>query len=184
MTCTCVVRLQLTPAQLQANWELSPAVALLIESRCYQEIAAPRGIAPPTKKPFSLPSEMMAHHSVNFAKVYGKYLLSQCHRADTLRVSCLLLDILSLCLASSVTPTLIGHLEGKIKIFAHRFRDWMPTVSKALVLHTLIFHMPATIAYWGPARGYWCFPFERSVRLVRIGRNCPNRTDSRPNAVS
>ena len=106
---------------------------------------------------------MMAHHSVNFAKVYGKYLMSQCHRGDTLRMACLLLDIISLCLSSSVPPDMLERLDGLIVIFAHKFNDWMPTVSKAVVLHTLLFHLPTTIAYWGPARGYWCFPFERSV---------------------
>ena len=106
---------------------------------------------------------MTAHHLVNFAKVYGKYLVRSCLDGEFRIEACRLLDIFSMCLASSVAPDHVAKLREAIRLFCLHYNEVWPTQCKALVVHMVLFHMPDTIAYWGPARGYWCFPFERLV---------------------
>ena len=154
---------QLDVVALAANWHVSSKTAELVDECCYRSISAPRGVAPPAKKPLAKPSEMTAHHLVNFAKVYGKYLVRSCLDGEFRLEACRLLDIFSMCLASSVAPDHVAKLREAIRLFCLHYNEVWPTQCKALVVHMVLFHMPDTIAYWGPARGYWCFPFERSV---------------------
>ena len=158
-------------------WRISDAVGLRVEAECYRQISGPRGIAPRTKRPLSCSSEMQAHHWVNFTKVYGTYLIENClmnpddDEQDEPRVvtsARRLLEILKLSLSSSLTAATLVNLDEKVSRFARSFSSTMPETQKSLVLHLLLFHVPDTLAYWGPARGYWCFPFERSVRTRRL----------------
>jgi hypothetical protein len=54
-------------------------------------------------------------------------------------------------------------LDEAIKNAAKKIDQNLPKSDWAMVLHNLMFHIPDTIKRWGPTRGYWCFPFERSV---------------------
>ena len=108
---------------------------------------------------------MQAHHWVNFAKSYGSYLIGNCltgHERSAVAAHTLL-EIVRMCLASSISEEHISILRKRISDLAEDFDALFPETQKSLVLHLLCFHMPDTIEYWGPARGYWCFPFERSV---------------------
>lgn len=148
-------------AELHSRWHIPEALAHLIERECYQKICGPSGVAPRTKQPLTLSSEMTAAHWVNFAKVYGKYLLTQCFSGISMVIIRDLLDIVRMCLSSRVEPDMIAHIKSKVEQFADCFDAYLPGTEKSIVLHLLLWHMPDTIAYWGPARGYWCFPFER-----------------------
>jgi hypothetical protein len=143
------------------KWMMNDTTALLIEKEAFSELQAPLGIAPRTKRPLSTPSEMTAHHWLNFAKVYGKYLFAQIYKGHHLRVLCDLLDYITRCLSSSLTPDLLKEIKRRSIDMAKDIDRYFPASEKTLVLHLLIFHIPSTLSYWGPARGYWCFPFER-----------------------
>lgn len=141
---------------------------LLVEERCYRQIAAPRGVAPRTKRPFTMTSEMQAHHWVNFSKVYGPYLISHCMpeppKTKYVRAATQVLEVVKKSLLSSVSNATVQQLREDIRELAEGFDDAFPNEFKVMMLHLLMFHLPDTIDYWGPARGYWNFPYERSVQ--------------------
>ena len=154
---------------LQKQWQMSEKMMLRIEESCYQHIRAPQGVAPLTKRPLTQTSEMQAHQWINFVKVYGKYLLSQHFQGAIMTFIAHLLDFIKLTLSSTVdnqTMHEIGRLRDEL--FA-KVQIVFPSTEWSMVLHLLLFHIPDTILLWGPTRGYWCFPFERSVRTKTIG---------------
>lgn len=150
---------------------------LLSAAHAYTRIQAPLGIAPASIAPFQRPGEMTAYHWINFIKVYGKYLMSRLYPAvyplaaeplartynPALKGSCMLIDLLKLCLASSVTSKIKSDTDVMARSIAGEFDRIFPATEKAIVMHNLIFHIPDTIRMWGPARGFWCFPFERYI---------------------
>ena len=142
-------------------WAIKETTALLTEQHAYQSILAPTGIAPYTKRPLSTPSEMTAHHWINFIKVYGKYLLQVVFDGEHLEVVSQLLDFVSLCLSSTINKEVLESIEEESRKVAADFHRYFPVSERNIVMHLLVFHIPATLKYWGPARGYWCFPFER-----------------------
>ena len=152
------------------KWHISNSISSLIELHTYQSIAAPLGVAPRSKNHTTLRSEMQAHQWVNFTKVYGSVIIAQCYptiegtqNAVTGLQANMLSDVVSLCLESTISVDHHIKLATAVKRFAEEVVDAFPVTEWSLVLHLLMYHMPATIARWGPARGYWCFPFERSV---------------------
>ena len=74
---------------------------------------------------------------------------------------CNLLDLTKMCLASSVAPGHMAKLDALVKTVAASFERQLPSTEQAIVMHMLFFHLPDSIRMWGPARGFWCFPFER-----------------------
>ena len=159
-------------SELQKKWQMSEKMMLRIEEACYQHIRAPQGVAPLTKRPLTQTSEMQAHQWINFVKVYGKYLLSQHFKGDVMDVISNLLDFIKLTLSSTVdqfTMDEIGRLRHEL---AQVLESEFPSTEWSMVLHLLFFHIPDTIHLWGPTRGYWCFPFERSAHGQRAGRLC------------
>ena len=133
----------------------------------YRRIRAPLHIAPASKMPFQKSGEMTAHHWLNFAKCHGAVLLrAHFHSKEdegTMLTLRSMLDLLSLCLRSNVTADVkVETAKVQAAVAAHFEEDW-PETEHAIVMHLLIFHMAATIRKWGPARGYWCFPFERMI---------------------
>ena len=143
------------------KWVMPVTTALLIESEAYCSVQAPSGIAPRTKRPLSNASDMTAHQWLNFTKVYGKYLFAQIYRSQHLRVLCDLLDYITHCLSSSLTLDLMKEIKRRSIEVAKDIDRFFPASEKSLMLHLLVCHIPPTLSYWGPARGYWCFPFER-----------------------
>ena len=160
--------------QFREAWFVPPAMQLLIEQHCYAKIAAPRGVAPPTKRPLSNSSEMQAHQWVNFARVYGKYLMVHCFPSSDrggddssqLDAACCLLNVVQLCLTSCIEPGFHTTLQKWVTKTAACFQRALPPTEKAVMLHLLLFHMPRTIAYWGPTRGYWNFAYERNLGVL------------------
>jgi hypothetical protein len=138
-----------------------------MEEQCYLFISASTGVAPRGKRPLTVTSEMQAHQWVNFAKVYGKYLLSRYFEDLPLMFIAELLDVVRICLSSTINQALLQELIRKRKNIAELFDKTVPGTEKSIMLHLLLWHMPDTIAYWGPARGYWCFPFERSASTTK-----------------
>lgn len=138
------------------------SIAKLIETEAYAKIIAPPGIAPRYQRPFTVPSDMSCHDWLNFTKVYGKYLLSNMYSDKSLKVLCGIIDLVHQCLASSVTSDSLEALRLQVKSVARNFEKDVPSTEWSIMMHLLTFHMPDTMEFWGPARGYWCFPFERS----------------------
>lgn len=153
----------------------------------YKGIRAPGNIAPNSLSPFKRSGDLTAYHLLNFAKVYGKYLFQQHYRSVVaqpqrragdppcervheatlaLAALCQLLDILTLCLQSSVSSYSKVQTDEKVRAFAADFEKNLPQSEQAIVMHVLLFHMPGTIRRWGPTRGYWCFPFERLASMA------------------
>jgi hypothetical protein len=147
----------------------------------YDLIRAPLNIAPKSKYPFRLRGEMTAYHWLNFTKVYGKYLFfaryskptdglpfkNAPHRMNTsLDGLCQLMDLLTSCLASHATTDTKARTDELVKEFATRFDEMLPITEKVINMHNLIFHIPDMIKRWGPVRGFWCFPFERSAGVT------------------
>lgn len=147
------------------RWNMPDSTATKLDEQAFQRIMAPVGVAPRTKRPFTVPSQMTTHHWLNFTKVYGKYLLQQVYEGEPLRVLCELLDFVKGCILSELSETAVNALEMRAKRFAKDFDRYFPPCEQSVVLHSLVFHMPATLKYWGPARGYWCFPYERSALM-------------------
>lgn len=143
-------------------WAMPKAVAERIDAMGYRKILAPDGIAPDKRGPLSKPGEMNSHHWFNFTKVYGKYLFSAHYDGDHLRVLCELLDFIKACLGSHLSPQDKADIHAKAKQVASNFDEYFPPTEQSLMLHVLVFHLPQTLALFGPARGYHCFPFERS----------------------
>lgn len=81
---------------------------------------------------------------------------------------CQILDILELCFRSHATRQVKIDTARKIRECAATYEERMPAIEQAIITHLLFFHMPATIKRWGPARGFWCFPFERYVHRSRV----------------
>jgi hypothetical protein len=174
---------------------MSPAVIASMDE-AYTRVQAPFNIAPEAKSPFRLSGDMTAYHWLNFTKVYGKYLFLQRYREKidafpfdgrhrivpegeippqpnhTLDGLCQLMDVLTSCLASNATAATKVRTDELVKKFAVHFDEMLPVTEKVVNMHNLIFHIPAMIKRWGPARGFWCFPFERSVRRSRRERHC------------
>ena len=115
-------------------------------------------------------SEMNSHHWLNFTKLYGPYLIENMYTGQShAGVEAIeLLAILRLTLSSAFKPGMIEDLKQKVLEFAKYFHVTWPETEKCLVLHMLIFHMPATVEYWGPAVSYWNFVEERSVVTISI----------------
>lgn len=88
---------------------------------------------------------------------------------------CSLFDLLNLCLRSHATKEVKQQTATAVRTLALHFESLFPPTECAIVMHLLFFHLPATIRRWGPARGYWCFPFERSVRARRANVNIQRR---------
>ena len=124
-----------------------------------RNIQAPPGLS--AMSPFTRTGEMTAHDWVVFTRVYGPWLLSQNYTGPTLGVLLSLLSLLKLCLSATITPGLMAQVHAEVQQLSNWFTLLLPSTEKAIVFHLLAFHIPATIAFWGPARGHWCFPFER-----------------------
>lgn len=139
----------------------------LLEVNCYDQIQAPGKVAPATKKPFSTSGYMTADNWLVFTRVYGKYLFKQhFHQPDQQRqliALCHLIDLLALCSRRQQTTESKGEIARLVKVVAMHFENDFPPTEHAMVVHNLLFHIPDTINRWGPAIGYWCFPYERSV---------------------
>jgi len=140
------------------------STATKLDEEAFQRIMAPSGVAPRTKRPFTVPSQMTTHHWLNFIKVYGKYLLQQVYDGEPLRVLCELLDFVKRCIRSELVAGATDVLVKRAERFAKDFDQYFPACEQSIVLHCLLFHIPSTLDYWGPARGYWCFPYERYAR--------------------
>lgn len=145
------------------NWHIHPAKQAMIETHAYSKIFAPPGIAPRYKQPLSMPSQMTSHQWLGFIRVYGKYVFAQAFKDDNLAVLCDIIDLVKGCLLSQITPTVIDTLRALVKKVASHMHSCFPASEWSIVSHLLTFHMVDTIDFWGPARSYWCFPFERSV---------------------
>jgi hypothetical protein len=150
-------------SEMQDKWRLPESKYSLIERKCLAEIQAPSGILSSTKLPFTRTGEMTAHHWVNFAKVYGSYLFVQHYSNHSLILLCDILRLLQLCLSSVITPELVKDMKNTARDVANWFDKLLPGTEKAIIFHLLVFHIPGTLEQWGPARNFWCFPFERSV---------------------
>lgn len=136
--------------------------------QAYTSLQLPSHVAPAAKAPFQRSGQLTAHHWVNFAKVYGKYLLAHLPMGtrmtagfrDSVRD---VLDLMALCLHPVATKAVKAWTDGKVEDVLDKFEAEWPSTEHALVLHLLVFHMPRTIQRWGPVRHYWCFPFERMI---------------------
>lgn len=144
------------------RWKMNNLVALRIEQDLYLKLIAPPGIAPQTKRPLTVPSHLSSHHWLSFTKVYGKYLLTHAYEeGPSLQILCNIIDLVQQCVASTVTPESLARLNQRIQDVAKSFEKSFPASEWSIVMHLLVFHIPDTIKFWGPARSYWCFPFER-----------------------
>ena len=125
-----------------------------------RNLQAPPGLS--AMSPFTRSGEMTAHDWVVFTRVYGQWLLSQNFEGASLALLLTLLNLIKLCISNTVTPALMLVIRAEVKTLSNAFTVLLPSTEKAIVFHLLAFHIPDTIALWGPARGHWCFPFERS----------------------
>lgn len=155
-----------TNVDFAAMWKVPKETLELVQTLCYQAISAPHNVAPRSKRPFSHTSEMNAHHWVNFAKVYGSYLIENCYQGQmnpAAEASARLLNMIKMALASTVSPDHVKKMLDAAAEIRNKFNADFPTIEKSMMMHLLLFHIPATIKRWVPVRGYWCFPFERLV---------------------
>jgi hypothetical protein len=148
-----------------------------LERDSYDRIQAPGKIAPTTKKPFTCPGYMTAENWFVFTRVYGKYLFkrhfTKPEQQRALVTLCNLLDLLTLCALVNQTAQSKVEIARLVKVVAKHFENDLPSTEYAMVVHNLLFHVPDTINLWGPAVGYWCFPYERSVgSVVAVRINC------------
>ena len=74
-----------------------------------------------------------------------------------------LFDVLALLLASDAKAETKARSRLLIQELASNFDAVFPRTMKSMMMHQLLFHVPAAIRMWGPARGFWCFPFERYI---------------------
>lgn len=158
-------------------WTLSEERRLLLEAHVYLRITGPTGIAPRSKLPLTATGakEMTAHEWVNFAKVSGPLLLHNAYPKDasTAAAACRLLRVIRMGLVSCVAPGHTAAMQAVIDEVKENFNHDFPAIMKSMMLHLLLFHVPAAVARWGPARGFWCFPFER---LVANRDNCQDKS--------
>jgi len=159
-------------SDMQGRWRNMEKDYTLLESKCLNELQAPSGLIG-GKLPFSRTGEMTAHHWVNFAKVYGSYLFAQHYNGPSLALLCDILKLLRLCLSSVITPQLIQEARETAKGLAIWFDKFLPATEKAIIFHLLIFHIPSIIEQWGPARNFWCFPFERMIGVLAHSASQP-----------
>ena len=150
-------------AEFVDAWHIPKTCQLALEEWCWSGIQAPPGIAPPSKRPFTVPSSINCSQWISITKVTGKYLLSQVFEGEHLGVLCEILDYMAACLASEFTPADIARIKRLARKVAGHVDKYFPPTMQSLVMHMLIFHMPGELEMWGPARGFWCFPYERSV---------------------
>jgi hypothetical protein len=151
--------------EFQNMYKISKADQEKIEQNCYKLIQAPGKVAPATKLPFTTSGYMTADNWLLFTKVFGKYLFKRHYRKPeqqrVLVAICHLLDLLALCSLVKHTTASKLKIAELTKIVATHFEKDFPSTEHAIVVHNLLFHVPDTINQWGPAVGYWCFPFER-----------------------
>jgi hypothetical protein len=144
---------------------------IALGERAYKHIQAPMNVAPPSKRPLTVSGDMTAYHWLNFTKVYGKYLIfimfnrpleaGHDERVKAMRAFRAVFHLMNLCLSSNVTASVKEETSKAVVMLSGLFDQLFPVMSQVINLHTLLFHIPATIRRWGPARGFWCFPFER-----------------------
>lgn len=166
-----------TLTKFQAMYHVSKAQLTKMETDGYDRIQAPGKIAPATKKPFTWSGHMTADTWLVFTRVYGKYLFklhfTSAEQQRPLVALCNLLDLMSLCSLLSQTTESKARIAELVKVVARHFEEDFPVTEHAIVVHNLLFHIPDTINRWGPAVGFWCFPYERSVaRVGRVGQIC------------
>lgn len=142
-------------------WKLPPAVKDAVDDRGWLGILAPPGLLSRSQRPLNLHSQLNSAQWITMAKVTGKYLLGLAFEGKALESLCDLLDYVTLCLSDRITPSLLTEIGIQAKRCANMINETMPEGEFSLVLHMLIFHVPATLKRWGPARGWWVFPFER-----------------------
>jgi hypothetical protein len=154
-----------------------------LETHSYDAIEAPTAVAPASKHPFVRTGDMTSHDWIGFTRCYGKYLLQQQFERVSMRAPasgelehpdhegyktlCALLEFLELCLRGHVTAAVKVRIAELLPELEARVGKYLPEREHTIVIHTLLYHIPATLNRWGPARGTWAFPFERYVaRLV------------------
>lgn len=147
------------------TWCITPRVTSGLEDHCWCNILAPPGIVGRTKKPFTTPSGLNSAQWMGVTKVTGKYLLSHLFTGDLLQALCDFLDFTTMCLASSLNAIDLERIKKKAQVVARDIDRFFPLSERSLVLHILIFHIPAYLEMWGPARCWWVFPYERSVHI-------------------
>jgi hypothetical protein len=144
----------------------------------YKKVMAPIGVAPKSIKPFKGATCMNTHHWVQFTKSWGKYLLQIAYwdkngltmnevlvENRALMSLCALVDLVTACLASDATSENKRITDVYVKDLARKFSTVFGDTVMSLQMHLLFHHIPTQTRLWGPARSYWCFPFERSVRV-------------------
>jgi len=191
--------------QCKEKWTVAKRHIETVEREFYQQMQSPPGIAQHSRRPLTTPSEMTCHMWVNFSRVYGKYLLKQVlSNDDAARTACAIIDFTNHCLAGLCKQCkhmcslhnigAIAHccvfcafctdvmsaeraesLAQESKLVAQQVVAHVSPTEHSFVLHVLLEHMPRTLGLWGPARGFWCFPFERSV--CANSTCCANGTD-------
>ena len=76
-------------------------------------------------------------------------------------------------MSSNATTEMKARADRQSKRLALKFDILFPVIEKSQIMHALIFHIPDTIRVWGPARNWWCFPFER---YERVGKGASRQT--------
>jgi hypothetical protein len=113
-----------------------------------------------------MPGDLNCYDWLCFSRLYGKYLLSQHYSAEKMQILCPLLDLVKLAVTSFISGDgYFDRLHGLVKEVASTLETYFPAGELSIVIHLLLFHIPAQLARWGPAYGHWCFPFERSVDI-------------------
>jgi hypothetical protein len=154
----CPVSQPWSIGKVQRRFVIPESHRLVLEQRCLQFIQAPPGVVNP--HPMSLSGQNNTYHWLNFVRVHGKYLFSQYFTGSVLKLFCAMIDLVKHLLSNIITTPLLHVIDVLIKRICKNL-PILPNTERPIVFHNLLFHMPTIIAKWGPARSYWCFPFER-----------------------
>jgi len=132
----------------------------VLEQRWLRVIQAPSGLI--ADRLFSHASQLIAHHWVNFVRIYAKYLMAQFYTGDTLKLMLAIITLFQLLISATLTQDKLAQLDDAVKEVASLFH-LLPKTEYPIIFHLLVFHMPAVVRRWGSARNFWCFPYERSL---------------------
>jgi hypothetical protein len=165
-------QLTLSVAQKSAVWRMPESTAVRLESEYYATLRGPLELAPRGLRPLTLGSGLISYDWLCFSRLYGKYLLSHFYDDAKMEVLGPLLDLVKLCVSSSLPKDFTQRSQHMVRTVATRWEELFPEGEMSIMMHLLMFHIPDQLQYWGPAYGHWCFPFERSDSRTELAPHC------------
>lgn len=131
--------------------------------RRYTSLRGPPGFTNPRAPPFKCSGLLKNYDWNNFVKYHGEYILSGLVAGtEQAAVISRLFKCLATAVSEDVTPARIPAERAELVRMLVDFERLFPRSELRMCLHSTL-HWPDARQLWGPAKGFWMYPWERFV---------------------